>query len=132
MLTAPRRAPRRHANADDRHALPRPPRSAPARRAVPLVLVASPDAAAADAAAERLRGGGAMAYAAHSWQGALRVATAVRPDVVLLDPALPPRLARLLRAHPTSARAAILPLVGPAAPVGLGPAEPTRPSRCAA
>ena len=97
-------------------------------RSTRLVLVASPNAATADAVAERLRGDGTMAYAAHSWQGALRVATAVGPDVVLLDPALPPRLTSLLRAHPTSARATILPLAGPAAPIGLRPAGPTRPS----
>jgi hypothetical protein len=38
----------------------------------------------------------------------LRVATSISPDVVLLDPALPPRLERLLHAHPTSSRATVL------------------------
>jgi hypothetical protein len=46
----------------------------------------------------------------------LRVATSISPDVVLLDPALPPRLERLLNAHPTSSRATILHLPEQAAP----------------
>ncbi len=95
-----------------------------ARRAALLILVASPDAARADAAAERLRADGAATYVAHSWQGALRFATAVGPDVVLLDPVLPPRLAALLEAHPTSARATILPLAEPAVGTTARPVGP--------
>ncbi len=102
--------------------------SASTARNTPLVLVASPNAATADAVAERLRGDGAVTYAAHSWQGALRVATAVGPDVVLLDPALPPRLTSLLKAHPTSARATIMMLADRSVPATFRPAGPTRPT----
>jgi hypothetical protein len=79
-------------------------------RHTPLVVVASANATAADALVARLRRDGTVAYAAHSLEGCLRVATAVGPDVVLFDPALPGRLKSLLRAHPRSARAALLPL----------------------
>ncbi len=97
-------------------------------RTTPLVLVASPNASTADAVAERLRGSGAMAYAAHSWQGALRVATAVGPDVVLVDPAMPSRLTTLLKAHPTSAGATILSLADRSVPLAFRPSGPTRPT----
>ena len=78
-----------------------------ARRA-PLIVVASPISGVADAIAERLRLDGAVAYATHSAAGCLRVATSTRPDIVLLDPALPAKLEKLLRAHPTSATARVL------------------------
>jgi CheY-like chemotaxis protein len=73
-----------------------------------LVLVASADGQFAEAIAERLRRAGAVAYAARSEAGCLRVATAVGPDVVLLDSNLSPRLERLLRAHPVSRDATIV------------------------
>ncbi len=82
--------------------------SATERRRVPLVLVASGDAATADEVARRLRRDGATAYAVHSVEGCLRVATAVGPDIVLLDPRLPRRLETLLRAHPRSAHAELV------------------------
>jgi CheY-like chemotaxis protein len=81
----------------------------PARQA-PVIVVASPTQGVADAVAERLRSDGAVAYATHSASGCLRVATSSKPDIVLLDPALPKRLSQLLRAHPTSANAQLLPL----------------------
>ena len=57
----------------------------PRARHTPLVVIASADAAVADALARRLRRQGVLAYATHSAEGCLRVATSVRPDVVLLD-----------------------------------------------
>jgi CheY-like chemotaxis protein len=74
----------------------------------PLIVVASPSAGVADEIAHRLKQDGAIAYATHSAQGCLRVATSVHPDIVLLDPALPSRLQRLLKAHPASAQARVL------------------------
>jgi hypothetical protein len=74
----------------------------------PLIIVASAQAATADEIARRLRRGGSVAYATHSVEGCLRVATSVGPDIVLLDPALPDRLERLLRAHPVSSHAQLL------------------------
>jgi hypothetical protein len=76
----------------------------------PLIVVASPTAGVADEIARRLQLDGAIAYATHSVGGCLRVATSLGPDIVLVDPVLPGRLRRLLRAHPTSARAQVLKL----------------------
>ena len=78
------------------------------KRIVPLIVVASTSASFADDVAARLRGTGSVVYVTHSLQGCLRVATSIGPDVVLLDPRLPPRLEQLLAAHPTSASAKIL------------------------
>jgi CheY-like chemotaxis protein len=77
-------------------------------RPVPLILVASTAAAVAQGVAAQLRREGNVVYVAHTAEGCLRVATSVGPDVVLLDPSLPPRLERLLKAHPISASAEIL------------------------
>ena len=74
----------------------------------PLVLVASEDEAVADHLVEHLRRIGSVACAARSEAGCLRVATAIGPDVVLLDPNLPARLEGLLRAHPVSGTATIV------------------------
>jgi len=79
---------------------------APRHRETPLVVVASPDRATANGLVEQLRSDGAVAYAAYTWQGCLRVATAVGPDVVVVDPAMPRRLDSLLKAHPASSGAA--------------------------
>ena len=98
---------------------PEPPR---------LVLVASTHPERVDAIVDRLRHAGVTAYAARSTNGCLRVATSIGPDLILLDTSLPARVERLLRAHPTSARARILrlseaslreasPRLGPIAPV---------------
>jgi DNA-binding response OmpR family regulator len=79
------------------------------RRKVPLIVLASASAAIAEDVAARLRRDGSVVYVTHSAEGALRVATAVGPDVVLLDPALRTRrIEQLLQAHPVSARARIL------------------------
>lgn len=80
----------------------------PSLRQIPLVVVASQQATTADDVARRLRSTGLVVYATHSVEGCLRVATSVGPDIVLLDPTLPARLERLLRAHPVSARAQLL------------------------
>jgi DNA-binding response OmpR family regulator len=79
-----------------------------ARRGIQLILVASASAALAEGVAAELRREGNAVYVAHSAEGCLRVATSVGPDLVLLDPALPPRLERLIRAHPSSSGAQIL------------------------
>ena len=83
-------------------------------RRVPLIVVASATPGTAERVAGRLIGEGAVAYATHSVEGCLRVATSVAPDVVLLDPMLPraarSRLVGLLKAHPTSAHALVRPL----------------------
>jgi len=78
------------------------------RRAVPLILIASTTSALAEGVASQLRRDGNVVYVAHTAEGCLRVATSVGPDLVLLDPALPARLERLLKAHPTSAGAEIM------------------------
>ena len=77
-------------------------------RRVPLIVVASTAPAQAEDVAAALRREGNVVYVAHSADGCLRVATSIGPDVVLLDPRLPPRLEQLLRAHPVSAGAQIL------------------------
>ncbi len=78
------------------------------RRPIPLIVVASATSALAEGVAAQLRRDGNVVYVAHTAEGCLRVATSIGPDLVLLDPALPPRLERLLKAHPTSAGAEIM------------------------
>ncbi len=73
-----------------------------------IVLVASAQPERVDAIVDRLRQTGVNAYAAHSANGCLRVATSVGPDLILLDASLPRHLERLLKAHPVSRRARIL------------------------
>jgi hypothetical protein len=75
------------------------------QRAKPLIVVASDRTGVADGVVARLRRDGAVAYAAHSADGCLRVASSIGPDIVLLDPSLPARVEKLLRAHPASANA---------------------------
>jgi DNA-binding response OmpR family regulator len=89
---------------------PRP--TSHARGTGPLVLIASPDRELAARVADRMRSTGSAACTAHSADGCLRVATAVGPDVVLLDPRLAAHkdLEKLLRAHPVSASADIVAL----------------------
>lgn len=87
----------------------------------PLVLIASERGSTADDMAQQLRDEGAVAYAAHSAGGCLRVATSVGPDIVLLDAAFPDRLERLLRAHPTSSEARVLRFSGESS-ISPGPA----------
>jgi DNA-binding response OmpR family regulator len=80
----------------------------PSDRSVPLVVIGSLSPALADRVAHQLRRDGNVVYVTHSAEGCLRVATSVSPDVVLLDPAFPSRVEKLLRAHPQSAAARIL------------------------
>jgi DNA-binding response OmpR family regulator len=77
-------------------------------RSIPLIVVASTSAVLAENVAANLRRDGSVVYVAHSAEGCLRVATSVGPDMVVLDRALPPRLERLLHAHPASAKARIM------------------------
>jgi CheY-like chemotaxis protein len=76
------------------------------QRRVPLVVVTGREETAA--LVECLRAQGAVVYQARTPAGCLRVATAVRPDVILLPRGFPRRVARLLRQHPTSAGARIV------------------------
>jgi CheY-like chemotaxis protein len=75
---------------------------------VPLVLVASGDAALVASVQRRLAADGYATAVAHSGDGCLRVATALGPDLVLLDNRLGQRTERLLRAHPRTRRARVL------------------------
>jgi hypothetical protein len=86
------------------------------RRSIPLIVLASTSTAHTEELVERLRLEGNVVYATHSAGGCLRVATSVMPDIVLLDPSLPPRLEQLLRAHPVSASAQILHLTRDSVP----------------
>jgi hypothetical protein len=76
------------------------------QRRVPLVVVTGREETAA--LVECLRAQGAIVYQTRTPAGCLRVATAVRPDVILLPRGFPRRVARLLQQHPTSARARIV------------------------
>jgi CheY-like chemotaxis protein len=78
------------------------------RRQTPLIVVASDNGAAAEALVAQLRSEGAVAYATRGAQGCLRMATSIAPDYVLLDAALPPRVEKLLKAHPASASADVM------------------------
>ena len=77
--------------------------------APPLVLLALADARsiAPPSLVARLRATGATVYVTHGSAGCLRVAVALEPRVILLEPGLPDRLVGLLRAHPRSAHALI-------------------------
>lgn len=79
------------------------------QRRVPLVVIGSTASSAlAEGVAAELRREGDVVYVTHTPEGCLRVATSIAPDLVLLDPAMPPRLERLIRAHPACAGAQIL------------------------
>ena len=78
-----------------------------AERVPKLVVIASPHKARADQLAGKLREHGLVVYVLRTTDGCLRVATAVGPDAVLLDPDFPPRVEQLLRAHPISGAALI-------------------------
>jgi hypothetical protein len=79
----------------------------PTPRNRPLVLVLGLHAKPAARAAEFWRTQGAVVMPVSSADGCLRVATAVGPDIIVLDPAVSGRLVKLLAAHPVSARARI-------------------------
>ena len=89
-------------------------RAGVARRTAPLALICTPDANAV-ALVERLREEGMIVCVTHDLHGCLRVATAVGPDVIMIDPRLPRRLEQLLLAHPACSGASIRWLSDPAA-----------------
>lgn len=76
-------------------------------RSVPLVLLGVSEPSMLEAVAARLKGEGMGLAVALGERGCLRVATAVGPDVILLDPRLSRGLLSLLRAHPESRHAQI-------------------------
>lgn len=69
-------------------------------RAVPLVLLGVTDHAAVEPLATMLGREGMGVAVAQGDRACLRVASAVRPDIILLDPRLPRALLSLLRGHP--------------------------------
>lgn len=71
-------------------------------RVVPLVVIGAVKRAAAEPLAALMRSEGAIVLVAEGERACLRVASAVSPDVVLLDPRLSRGLVSLLRAHPFS------------------------------
>ena len=81
-----------------------PPRGT---RKVPLVLLGLTEQTAPEPLATRLRQEGMAVMFAHGERACLRVATAVSPDIILLDPRLPRALLSLLRAHPCSRNAQV-------------------------
>ncbi len=78
------------------------------RRVRQLVLVASPDQALVDRLIADVERAGSVACRTHTTSGCLRVATAMGPDVVLLDAHMPGRLEQMLRSHPATAGASIV------------------------
>jgi hypothetical protein len=72
-----------------------------------VVVVLGLDPQQAQAEGSRWREKGAIVLQTKDAAGCLRVATSVRPDVIVLDRAAPQRLLGLLRAHPSSASALI-------------------------
>jgi hypothetical protein len=77
------------------------------KREVPLVLLGGTDPVALQALARLLRQEGMGVAGALGDRACLRVATALGPDIILLDPRLPRALLNLLRAHPLSKSAHI-------------------------
>jgi hypothetical protein len=73
----------------------------------PLVLIASADGELVSALVARLALSAVTVVGVRRADGCVRVATAVGPDVILLDAALPESVDNLVRAHPTSAPARI-------------------------
>ncbi len=76
-------------------------------REVPLVLLGVTNPAVLQPMATLLRQEGMALAFAHGDRASLRVAVALSPDIILLDPRLPRALAGLLRAHPFSRHAHI-------------------------
>ena len=73
------------------------------RLARPLILVATPDEGFMEELLTLVRSHGHAACSARTAAGCLRVATAVGPDMVLLDARLPGSLERMLHTHPATA-----------------------------
>lgn len=77
-------------------------------RSRPLVLVCSFDEELGQALLSDVRRLGMAACIARSASGCLRVATAIGPDLLLLDARFPVSLERLLRSHPATAGMAVV------------------------
>ena len=77
------------------------------RRNRPLVLVLAADPATVACTVNFWRDQGAIVVHARDDGGCLRVATAVGPDIIILDDTASSRLLKLLAAHPVSGRALI-------------------------
>lgn len=71
-------------------------------RATPLVLLGVTEYASAEPIAMLLKREGMGLAFALGERACVRVAAAVSPDIILLDPRLPRPLLNLLRAHPLS------------------------------
>ena len=82
-------------------------RDAGPNRTVPFALLGVIDASAAKPLAVLLQAEGVGLATAIGHRATLRMATALYPDIILLDPRLPRALLSLLRAHPLSKRAYI-------------------------
>jgi len=76
-------------------------------REIPLVLLGGTDPVALQLLARTMRQEGMGVAGALGDRACLRVASALRPDIILLDPRLPGALLNLLRAHPLSKSAQI-------------------------
>jgi hypothetical protein len=76
-------------------------------RTVPLALLGIIDPVTAEPVAALLRAEGVGLAMALGDRSCLRMATALYPDIILLDPRLPRTLLTLLHAHPLSKRAYI-------------------------
>jgi hypothetical protein len=70
-------------------------------------VIGALERAAAEPLATLMRGERAVVVIAEGERACLRVAAAVSPDVVLVDPRLPRGLVSLLRAHPSTGRAQV-------------------------
>jgi hypothetical protein len=79
----------------------------PTRRNRPLVLVLGVDASSTACATQFWHDQGAVVMHTRDNGGCLRVATAVGPDIIVVDNTASSRLLKLLAAHPVSARARI-------------------------
>jgi hypothetical protein len=73
-----------------------------------LVVLALQDPQCVTGQTAVLRRAAAVVYVVRSFGGCLRVAAAIRPDVVVLHPSAPQRIEHLLRSHASSANAAVL------------------------
>jgi hypothetical protein len=74
-------------------------------RRTPVVIMCGPTPLGLAGVSEKLRSAGAIVVVTRSYEGCLRMATALGPDVLVLDTSAPDRLRRLVQAHPVSARA---------------------------
>jgi DNA-binding response OmpR family regulator len=77
------------------------------RREVPLVMLGGTDPQAVKTVARVMQQEGMGVAGALGDKACLRVASALAPDIILLDPRLPRALLSLLRAHPMSRSAQI-------------------------